>query len=72
MSNPGETLGEALKARGLRHRPGKVHGKREIYEAETGRVLGDFNAREGWTLIADMRIDDSFEIVREIERINHG
>lgn len=49
------TLTEALESIGLTHRPGGKHGRRIVLHAETGEILGDYDAREGWDLFHRQR-----------------
>lgn len=52
-----ETLTEALTSLGLSHKPSKVHGKKAIFNEETGEELGNFSAFEGWDLVHKLRGD---------------
>ncbi len=40
------TISEELAARGYGHRPGKMEGRREIFHAATGEIVGDFWAHK--------------------------
>ena len=53
----GETLNEALTSLGLGSRASKCHGKKAIFNVETGEEMGNFSAFEGWELVHQLRGD---------------